>query len=297
MSSGSLLAGLTVRGGQKVNAAIGRRQSTMNDVHAVAIQNHYAAVIHQQEHGQHLEAVKQAHAIAGDRGFSVTTNNRSFVVGKSPGSPKGSTGPENNVENPNTGGGGSEGSLYPPKKNEDIVDAEIVEDKPLAIGARENKGAISGSKPQLAIEAKPSSLDNGNIWRMGTSGIKPATPEGQHHAANPRQFVGTPEGAIRRVDRTDSSFGENLSANEDRYLAERGANLRNDSRGGVAGRGGSNLNSPFSGTGSPATRNGVAGQKRSALDNRIADWQRNYSDKMDAWHERTNDRIDKAAGN
>jgi hypothetical protein len=251
----------------------------MNDVHAVAIQSHYAAVVHQQEHEQHLEAVKQAHGIAGDRGFSVTTNNRRFVVGKSPGSPKDSTEPENKTENPSenpsTGGGGS-GSSEP---SGPTMEAREVKPTP------------------LAIEAKPSSFDNGNIWRLGSSDVKLSLPEGQHPAANTRQFVGTPEGTIRRVDRTDSSFGENLSANEDRYLAERGAKLRNDSKGGVAGRGGSNLNSPFSGTGSPATRNGVAGQKRSALDNRVADWQKRYNDRMDDWHARANDRIDKAAGN
>jgi hypothetical protein len=221
----------------------------MNDVHAVAIQNHYAAVIHQNEHDQHLESIKQAHSIAGDRGFKVTTNNRSFVVGDSPGSPKKSkkskgpkdaAAPEAAAETPSMGGGYSPSEAEPSRP---------------AIEAREVKTT------PLAIEAKPSSFDNGNIWRMGTSGVKPALPAGQHSAANPRQFVGTPEGTIRRVDRNDSSFGENLSANEDRYLAERGAKLRNDSKGGVAGRGGSNLNSPFSGTGSPATKNGVAGRK------------------------------------
>jgi hypothetical protein len=235
MSSGNVLAALTLQGGRRASAAIGRRQSTMNDVHAVAIQSHYAAVIHQQEHEQHLEAVKQAHGIAGDRGFSVTTNNRRFVVGKSPGSPKDSTEPENKTENPSenpSAGDGGSGSSEPPKP---ATEAREVKTTPLAIE----------SKPSLTFE---------NI-------VRTANPAGQHSAANPRQFVVTPEGTTRRVDRTDSSFGENLSANEDRYLAERGAKLRNDSKGGVAGRGGSNLNTPFSGKGSPATRNGVAGRK------------------------------------
>ncbi len=210
MSSGSVLAGLTLRGSQKLGSAIGRRQSTMNDVHAVAIQSHYAAVMHQNEHAQHLESIKQAHSIAGDRGFKVTTNNRSFVVGDSPGSPKKSKkskGPK---------GAASEASPETPSMGGGSGSPETAPSRP-AIEARESK-----STP-LAIEAKPSSFDNGNIWRMGTSGVKPAAPAGQHSAASPRQFVTGPEGTTRRVDRTDSSFEENLSANEDRYLAERRA--------------------------------------------------------------------------
>lgn len=210
MSSGSVLAGLTLKGGQKIGAAIGRRQSNMNDVHAVAIQNHYAAVIHQNEHDQHLESIKQAHSIAGDRGFTVTTNNRSFVVGDSPGSPKKSKkskGPEDSAgpaaaEAPSMGGGYSPSESEPSRP---AIEAKEVKTTPLAIGA------------------KPASFDNGNIWRMGTSGVKPAAPTTQHQAASPRQFVTGPEGTTRRVDRTDSSFEENLTANEDRYLSERRA--------------------------------------------------------------------------
>jgi hypothetical protein len=169
----------------------------MNDVHAVAIQNHYAAVVHQNEHAQHLESVKQAHAIAGDRGFSVRTNNRSFQVGDAPKSKK---------------------------KKSKSAEAPAEPTSPAPAAAEEKPQlAIEAKTPQLAIEAKPSSFDNGNIWRMGTSGVKPAAPAGQHSAASPRQFVSGPEGTTRRVDRTDSSFEENLTANEDRYLSERRA--------------------------------------------------------------------------
>lgn len=214
MSSGSAIAAGLLKGGQKLTGQMAKHQSTMNDVHAVAIQNHYTALMHQNEHSQHLEAVKQAHEIAGNRGFSVRTNNRSFQVGdaaEAPKKPKKSKGPKSEAapeaaaETPSMGGGSGSSAAQPERP---------------AIETKEIK-----TKP-LAIEAKPASFDNGNIWRMGSSGVtpsKPPTSTAQHHAASPRQFVTGPEGTTRRVDRTDSSFEQNLTANEDRYLAERKA--------------------------------------------------------------------------
>lgn len=171
------------------------------------------------------------------------------------------------VDQPDHYGGGRQRALEAGASNH--------ETSPLAIG----------SKPILALPA-------------GSSRVRDSEGPSSKPEEGSRHFVSDPAKGNREVDRTKpGSFETHLDANESSYLAERAAKLRTDAKGGVAGRGGSRLNTPSAGTNSPAVKNGVAGKKRSALDKRVDDWQNKYNAKMDDWHERANARIDKAAGN
>lgn len=161
MSSGNILAGAILKGGGAARKAIGARQSTMNDVHAVAIQNHYAAVVHQNEHAQHLEAVKQAHAIAGDRGFTVHTNNRSFQVGGS--SKKSKTKTSENESTPAAETTAPESAPAAGTSSRTMADFNA---------KKKARGITSGPKaPKSGVAGKKSDIGE-NAWRMGTSGVK-----------------------------------------------------------------------------------------------------------------------------
>lgn len=162
MSSGSAIAAALLKGGQKLTGQVAKHQATMNDVHAVAITNHYAALVHQNEHAQHLEAVKQAHSIAGDRGFTVRTNNRTFEVGNAAKSKDGKS---------------------KPAKEESVSAAEtsapesVPESAPVASG--NTMSDFNAKKKARGITGNPKAPKSGvagnkepEIWRLGTSGVK-----------------------------------------------------------------------------------------------------------------------------
>lgn len=160
MSSGNILAGAILKGGSAARKAVGARQSTMNDVHAVAIQNHYAAVVHQNEHAQHLEAVKQAHEIAGDRGFTVHTNNRMFQVGGS--SKKGKTKSSENESTPAAETATPESTPEAGTSSRTMADFNA---------KKKARGLTGGPKaPKSGVAGQKSGIDE-NVWRMGTSGV------------------------------------------------------------------------------------------------------------------------------